>query len=331
MAHALMPSHAGLDCGCLSDALRGLYSPLLCEHATAASLPLRAVSCLAALSDAVACRPCHAAAVLQESPPLATSHIGNASRRARLSSPAAKASQPSQGRGLHSGKRSGSAAQRAQEWASSARNASARGVDAHSSLRGFCTLAVLLLQQLLTLTCHATAIAWVWPPTTHCPSLPSTPPWWAVQTDVLSPLLPLGRSTPLPCPCPLSTAYAHCPSSALLEPLDYLLSLSMPSDVWQLPAPLRPGTDSAAIPLRCSSAGTLGCGGRVSQEVRPGYATAAQQRVLALRPSSSSLERLAGVLCCLDFSWPPGAIRRPSLRWPVHERVQQAATLHALF
>jgi len=101
IARALTPWHACLDCGCLPDASRGLCSPLLCEHATAVTLRLRAVSCLAALSDALACCPRRAAAVLLGSPPLATSEIGFLSRRARLSSPAAKASQLSANDGAY--------------------------------------------------------------------------------------------------------------------------------------------------------------------------------------------------------------------------------------
>ncbi len=145
IAHALTASHARLDCVCWPDASRGLCSPLLCEHATVVALPLRAVSCPAALSDAVACCPRHAAAVLQESPPVATSEIGNFSRRARLPSPAVKASQLSQGRAVHCVKRLGSAAQQVQRWTSRARNASARGVDAHSLLPASCALTALLL------------------------------------------------------------------------------------------------------------------------------------------------------------------------------------------
>ena len=72
MAPALMPLYAGLDCGCLPGASRGPCSPLLSEHAIAVSLPLPPVSRLAALPNATACCPRHAAAVAQASPPEAT-------------------------------------------------------------------------------------------------------------------------------------------------------------------------------------------------------------------------------------------------------------------
>jgi len=174
----------------------------------------------------------------------------------------------------------------------------------------FCAPAPLLLQQLLPLTPHATAINWGGPITLHCPSLPSTSLCWAAQADMLSLLLPLRRSVLAAHFCPPSSRSARRPSSSLLQPHDFRLPLITPLDCPQLPATLRPGADLVPIPFCCSSTWTLGCGGKVMEGARPGCAIAAQQRVLAFRPSSSSLERLAGVLCCLDLSLPLGAIRR---------------------
>jgi len=127
---------------------------------------------------------------------------------------------------------------------------------------------------------------------------------------MMSLLLPLRRSVLAAHFCPPSSRSARRPSSSLLQPHDFRLPLITPLDCPQLPATLRPGADLVPIPFCCSSTWTLGCGGKVMEGARPGCAIAAQQRVLAFRPSSSSLERLAGVLCCLDLSLPLGAIRR---------------------
>ena len=74
---------------------------------------------------------------------------------------------------------------------------------------------------------------------------------------------------------------------------------------------LRTDADLAAIPYCCTALSLLGCGTKVSEgQARPGCAVAALQRVIAFHTSSSSLDRLAGVLCCLDLSLPLGASRR---------------------